>query len=242
MNITLLTLALGLLLLVLPAYALWWLDRRLLTQSALVVGRLTVALALTAVCLYYVFRWNLVWLNVVWVLLSGLVATVVYCRKRWLRVPIYISMTLCSLVVGLLVLLLMNVHGSMFRAQYFVPVMAVLQADALFVCRRGLTAFVLNNRQYGSLKEYLKGNGANEREALRPIVAQAVKRAFAPVLSMLLIACVVFMPSMLGGLLLGGVQPLQSLAVLAVLTAGGLCCAVVALLLAIVIYTKLKKD
>ena len=84
-------------------------------------------------------------------------------------------MTLCSLVVGLLVLLLMNVFGSMFDAQYFIPVMAVLQADALFVCRRGLSSYVLNFHQYGSLNEYLKGNGASRLEALRPFVAMAVK-------------------------------------------------------------------
>lgn len=240
MNITLLTFCLGLLLLAVPAYAFWWLDRRLLQQSAIVMGRLAAAMAVLTVCLYYVFRWNLVWVNMLWVLLSGLVATVVYCRKRWLRVPIYISTTLCSLAIGLLVLLLMNVHGSMFRAQYFVPVMAVLQADALFVSRRGLTAYVMNSRQYGSLTEYLKGNGAGGREALRPIVATAVKRAFAPVLAMLLLAGVVFMPSMMGGLLVGAISPVQAVAFLTLLTAGGLCCAMLSLLLSVVIYTKLK--
>lgn len=150
-------------------------------------------------------------------------------------------MTLCSLVVGLLVLLLMNVFGSMFDAQYFIPVMAVLQADALFVCRRGLSSYVLNFHQYGSLNEYLKGNGASRLEALRPFVAMAVKRAFTPVMAMLLLAGVVFMPSMLGGLLLAGITPIQSLAFLAVLTAAGLCSSLLALVLSILIYTKLKR-
>ncbi len=241
MNVTLLTFSLGLLFLAVPAYIFWWLDRRLFHQSLVVVGRLAVAMAVMALCLYYVFRWNLVWLNILWMLLSGVLATIVYCRKGWLLVPIYISMTLCSLVVGLLVLLLMNVFGSMFDAQYFIPVMAVLQADALFVCRRGLSSYVLNFHQYGSLNEYLKGNGASRLEALRPFVAMAVKRAFTPVMAMLLLAGVVFMPSMLGGLLLAGITPIQSLAFLAVLTAAGLCSSLLALVLSIFIYTKLKR-
>ena len=77
MNVTLLTFSLGLLFLAVPAYIFRWLDRRLFHQSLVVVGRLAVAMAVMALCLYYVFRWNLVWLNILWMLLSGVLATIV---------------------------------------------------------------------------------------------------------------------------------------------------------------------
>ena len=223
MNITILRLILALLLLVVPAYAFWRFDRRMLRQSATVLARVTTVLLILAVCFYYLFQWNSPWMNILWVLLSGGVSAAVYCRKRWLYIPIYISMVVCTLVVGLFLIYIL------------------LQADALFVCRRGLAHYVLNRRQHASLDEYLRGNGASEMEIQQPFVAQSIKRAFVPVLSQLLLVGLVFVPSLLAGLLVGHVSPLQATAFLAALTAGAMCSSMLSLLLAIYIYFRLKK-
>ena len=241
MNITILRLILALLLLVVPAYAFWRFDRHMLRQSATVLARVTTVLLILAVCFYYLFQWNSPWMNILWVLLSGGVSAAVYCRKRWLYIPIYISMVVCTLVVGLFLLLLVTDHLSVFTSHLFIPVMTVLQADALFVCRRGLAHYVLNRRQHASLDEYLRGNGASEMEIQQPFVAQSIKRAFVPVLSQLLLVGLVFVPSLLAGLLVGHVSPLQATAFLAALTAGAMCSSMLSLLLAIYIYFRLKK-
>lgn len=241
MNITLIHFFVGLLLLVVPLYLFWWLDKRLLRQAVVVVGRLAATLVLLTVCLHFLFLWDKAWLNVVWVLVAGGVATYCYCRKRWLYVPVYIGMSLSALLVGIVVTLLCHFNQGAFSAPLFIPVMSVLQADALFVCRQGLTAYVLNIRQHGSLKEYLKGNGISERDALRPFVAAAVKRAFTPVLHMMLLAGIVFVPSLVVGLLIGGISPMQAVGFTAVMTAAGLCCSVLALLVAIYFYICMKK-
>ena len=241
MNITLLHLLLSLLFLAVPAYVFWRLDGRLLRQTAKVVARTAVVLLVLAVCLHYVFLWNLGWLNVVWVLVSGGLATALYCRKRWLSVPVYLSSTLCSLAVGLLVLLLTTQHTSLLTAHLFIPVMAVLQADALFVCRRGLSLYALYRRRHASLGEYLQGNGATGMQVQQPFVAQTVRRAFSPVLKQLLLAGAVFVPSLLVGLLLVGIAPYQAMGFLAVLTLGAVCCTLLALLLTLYIYNQLKK-
>lgn len=241
MNITLIHFFVGLLFLAVPLYVFWWLDERLLRQSAVVLGRMAAALAVLALCLHFLFVWDKPWLNIVWVLLSSGVATFCYCRKRWLYIPIYISMTVTTLVVGACVAWLCKGYYDTLSAGLFVPVMSVLEADALFVGRHGLTAYVLNIRQHGSLNEYLRGNGVSDRDALRPFVAAAVKRAFTPVMSMMLLAGVVFLPSLVVGLLVGGTTPLQAVAFTAVLTAAGLCCSVLSLVGTILIYNRLKK-
>lgn len=240
MNITLLHVLLGLLLLAVPAYAFYRFDRRLFRQSAIVLGRVLVAFVVLGFCLHYVFQWNQAWVNILWVLLSGAVATALYCRKRWMAIPVYVSMTLCSFLVGSVVLWLAGVHGSLFNASCFIPVMSVLQADALFVCRRGVSTYVQNRREHASLHEYLQGNGATAAEAQRPFVARALQRAFVPLLSQLLLVPLVFVPSLLVGLLLGGLTPWQSIGLLILLLAGGLCSTVLALLLSVAIYTKLR--
>lgn len=239
MNITLLQLLGGLLLLTIPAYVFYRLDRRLLRQSAVVLCRVAVALLVLGVCLHYVFLWDRPVVSLLWLLLSGAVATAVYCRKRWLAIPIYISMTVCSLVVGLVVLSLTGIRGSLFSAMFLVPVMTMLQADALFVCRRGMTTYVLNRREHASLHEYLQGNGASPGEALRPFVARAMQRSYVPLLSQLLLVAIVFVPSLLIGLLLGAVSVWQSVAIVAMMLAAGLCSTVLALLLSILIYNRL---
>ena len=239
MNITIVRMLIGILLLVVPALILFRLDRRFLRQSASVLGRLAVTLLVLAGCLYYIFQWDMAWVNILWVLLSSGVATAVYCRKRWQSVPIYISMTVVTFIMGIVVLLLMDVP-HLFGASYFLPVMTMLQAEALFVCRRGITTYVLERRTHKELFEYLRGNGAHQLEALRPFLTKAITRAFTPVLQQLLLVGLVFVPSLLCGMLLGGIQPLQAIAFLVLMTAAALSSTMLILVLSIYIYTRIS--
>lgn len=239
MNITIVRMLIGILLLMIPALILFRFDRRFLRQSASVLGRLTVTLLVLAGCLYYIFQWDMAWVNILWVLLSSGVATAVYCRKRWQSVPIYISMTVVTFIMGIVVLLLMDVP-HLFGASYFLPVMTMLQAEALFVCRRGITTYVLERRTHKELFEYLRGNGAHQLEALRPFLTKAITRAFTPVLQQLLLVGLVFVPSLLCGMLLCGIQPLQAIAFLVLMTAAALSSTMLILVLSIYIYTRIS--
>ncbi len=239
MNITIVRMLIGILLLMIPALILFRLDRRFLRQSASVLGRLAVTLLVLAGCLYYIFQWDMAWVNILWVLLSSGVATAVYCRKRWQSVPIYISMTVVTFIMGIVVLLLMDVP-HLFGASYFLPVMTMLQAEALFVCRRGITTYVLERRTHKELFEYLRGNGAHQLEALRPFLTKAITRAFTPVLQQLLLVGLVFVPSLLCGMLLCGIQPLQAIAFLVLMTAAALSSTMLILVLSIYIYTRIS--
>ena len=239
MNITIVRMLIGVLLLMIPALILFRLDRRFLRQSASVLGRLAVTLLVLAGCLYYIFQWDMAWVNILWVLLSSGVATAVYCRKRWQSVPIYISMTVVTFIMGIVALLLMDVP-HLFGASYFLPVMTMLQAEALFVCRRGITTYVLERRTHKELFEYLRGNGAHQLEALRPFLTKAITRAFTPVLQQLLLVGLVFVPSLLCGMLLCGIQPLQAIAFLVLMTAAALSSTMLILVLSIYIYTRIS--
>lgn len=242
MNISYWHFVLSLLLLAAPACGLWWLSRRLFRQTVVAMGQFVAVLVVLTCCYVYLFQWDSAWLNVVWIVLSGGVATLRYCRRRWLLVPVFVGMLVALFPVGLLTLLLVGPAGSVFEAWLFVPVMTLLQAECLFVSRRGLTSYVLNRREHGSLNEYLLGNGAKDVQALKPFIAAAVRRAYAPVLSQLLLVGVVFVPSLLLGLLIGGVEPVQAALFVLMLTMAGLCCSLLSLLASVFIYVKLKQD
>lgn len=109
MNITILRLIIGILLLIIPVLILFRLDRRFLRQTAFVLGRFSITLLVLLGCLYFVFEWDTTWVNILWVLLSSAVATLVYCRKRWQSIPIFVSMTPVTFLMGIIVLLLMGV-------------------------------------------------------------------------------------------------------------------------------------
>lgn len=239
MNITILHVIIGILLLIVPAVILFRLDRRFLRQSAAVTGRFAVTLAVLALLLYYVFLWDKVWINILWVLLSSGIATATYCHKRWQSVPLYASMTVVTFVMGVVVQWLIGARG-LFEASTFIPVMTMLQAEALFVCRRGITTYVLERRSHVELDEYLRGNGASRLEALRPFLTKAITRAFAPVLSQLLLVGLVFVPSLLAGLLIGGVSVLQAMGLLVIMTCAALCSTMLILVLSIYIYTRIS--
>lgn len=239
MNITIVRLLLGMFLLVVPALILFRSDRRFLRQSAKVILRFIITMSVLAGCLYFIFEWNKAWVNIVWVLLSSGVATAVYCKKRWQSIPIYISMTVVTFVMGLIVLLLADVP-HLFSASVYIPVMTMLQAEVLFVCRRGITTYVLERRSHKDLFEYLKANGATEMEALRPFVTKAITRAFTPILQQLLLAGLVFVPSLLCGLLIGGFSTLQAIGFVALMTVAALSSTMLVLVLCIFIYTKIS--
>ena len=240
MNISFGHFILSLLLLAVPACGFWWLSRRLFRQAVVALAQMAVVLSVLTLCYVYLFQWNNAWLNMLWILLSGGVATVRYCRRRWLSVPVFAGMMAALLSVGLLTLLLIGTASSVFEAWLFIPVMTLLQAECLFVGRRGLASYVLNRNEHSSLNEYLLGNGAKDIQAQKPFMAAAVRRAYASVFSQLLLAGIVFVPSLLLGLLIGGVAPVQALLLVLIMAMAGLCCSLVSLLVAIFIYVKLK--
>jgi putative ABC transport system permease protein len=240
MNISFPLLAVAAILLAVPLYVFYRLDRRLLRQWAVVMGRAVITLLLVAACLHYVFLWNRVWMTLVWVLASSAVAVTVYCRRRWLIVPVFVGMMATTLPIGLLVITLVS-KGSLFEPAYFIPVMSLLQAEALFVSRRGLSTYVLNRKEHQSLYEYLRGNGATELEALRPFVAKAMSRSIVPVLSQTLLVGIVFVPSLFCGLLIGGVAPLQAAVFLALTAVAAQCSAMLTLMISLYLHHQLRK-
>lgn len=240
MNITLIRLLTGLLLLAVPALMLWKLDRRFLRRAGRVVARTAIALGVLAVCLYYVFLWNIAWVNVLWALLASCVSASVLGRKRWLVVPLCVGVSVSSLVIGALVLWMVMGVAHSFDARWLVPMTALLQADALWVSRNGLRAYAYCRRTHWQMHEFLVGNGAKPFEAVKPFVTKAVTSALSPVLPRLAAIGLGGIPVLLCGVLMGGIPPLQGVALLAVALCAMLCCSALSLALTLLVFEKLK--
>lgn len=68
--------------------------------------------------------------------------------------------------------------------RYFILllILGLLARKGYLAWRRGRNAYVRDREQYATLWEYLVANGASEREACRPFLERAVRRAVEPLL------------------------------------------------------------
>ena len=75
MDIGLFSLALGLLLLLIPLFFLWQLRTGLVRAKLVAAARMIVQLFLISIYLRYLFEWDNPWLNTLWVVIMAVIAT-----------------------------------------------------------------------------------------------------------------------------------------------------------------------
>lgn len=239
MNIVIIRVVLALLLLAVVVAVLHQTDRRLERIMLGSAGRMAVALGVMAVALAFVCSQSAWWLCAAWLLLSAAVATGCYCRRTWLAIPIYISMVPTTMMLGGIALVMMGLPNI--NSWLWVPVTMLLQAAALPAGRRGLAVYAYNRKAHASMHDYLLGNGATAREALRPFVARAMQRALAPLWQKMRATAWALLPLSLGGLLTAGMQPVDAVVAVAALTLALLCGSVLTVLLSILTYEKMRQ-
>ncbi len=220
-------------------YLLYILDRRLLHQYIISIARGAATLTAVAAMLHYVFLIDRPLLSLAWIVLFSGVAAAVYCRRRWLGVPLFVGSTLSTLVVAIYVLDVFSC-SHLFGASPLVPLQMTLLTASLYIGRRGLTAYVMNKRVHQSLDEYLMAMGHSPWQTLRPFIAAAISRALAAVLSASLRLGVVITPGIFVGLLFCGVAPMTALMLTISVLMASLFAAIASLLLAIYVYNRLS--
>ncbi len=120
---------------------------------------------------------------------------------------------------------------------YLLVVLSVLLWKAYYAWLRGVNTYVKDRRDHNSLFEYLLGNGATEKEALRPFLLHALDRAFRPLLSQWRLLLILLAFALLMGLIFDTLTILQALTYLLIL----LLLVALALLLGIYLFMCVKK-
>lgn len=231
---------LGLLLLVIPAGLLYFLERPMLKTFGVAVGRAIVQLAL--LCLIV---WGLIRINSPWLLLLWLVAIAAYsgwlvvkrCKqevKKWM-LPVSAGLLIgVSLIAFWLLGLVFTVR--IFDAHWFVPVTALLTGHATAMIIRGLStylsAFQADEQQY----EFLRGNGLAHFKALQPFLRRSLLAVISPTMANLSVLGLTSMPLLLVGILLGGILPLHAFLLMIGMIAGCVSASVLSLALSILCY------
>jgi len=219
-----------------PAYFFWRVSQPMLVRTALAVGRMLLQLAVVGVYMHWLFRWNSLLIDFVWLLLMAAMGAMVACShtrllRRVVALPLVVGQVVSVVVVGLYLLLLVFRPEQPFTARWIVPVAGLLLCGGQTVCTSGLQAYYTALQNEGRLYDFLLGNGATHLEAVMPFVRKATEKAFAPLLANMAVVGLVVLPELTLGQMFGGVSPAVAVAFTAVMIVASISVSVLSLVL-----------
>jgi putative ABC transport system permease protein len=225
---------LALLLLLIPAGALYFFDRSLLQTLGIAVGRMVVQLLVLCLIVWALLKYDKIWLSLLWLVLLAVVSGVLALRRMKLPIvrfllPVSVGLLVSSLFVGAYLLWACLPAEDGFGARWFVPVMALLVGQTLTSIIRGLSTYQSALKADEQQYEFLRGNGTNHLHAVLPFVRRALQQVFAPTAANLSVMGVYAMPLLLCGIFIAGVAPVNALMVTLMLIFGCLAASVIAL-------------
>ena len=178
---------LGLLLLLIPAGALYVLERKMLQPFAVAVARMMVQVLVLCLMVWVLIKVDSLWLLLVWLLaMSGFSAVLVLKRcnldVRKLLIAVASGLYVGVFLVGLWLLGLV-LPVSVFDVRWFVPVMALLTGHATVMMIRGLNTYVSALRTDEQQYEFLRGNGQSHLKALLPFLRRSLLAVISPTMT-----------------------------------------------------------
>ena len=211
-DISYLSLCIGLLLLLIPIYYIWRYETKLLKAICVGTIRMVVQMLFIGVYLRYLFEWNNPVINLLWVFVMVYIAsetalTRTRVRRSVLMMPLVVGFVVASVLVGLYFLGIVLGLNNVFSAQYFIPIMGILLGNMLTVNVIAVGTFYSTLQREQNLYYFLLGNGASRNEALQPFVKQAIVKSFSPTIANMAVMGLVSLPGTMIGQILGGSTP-----------------------------------
>lgn len=233
---------LALLLLLIPAGALYLLERSKLVKFVAVIVRMVVQLLVLCLLVWAIIKVDSPWLSMLWLVAmaagsSWLVQKRCVLQDRRLMLPIALGLFLGVFLVGMwLLALVLPVRA--FDARWFVPVMALLMGHSVTMLIRGLSTYLSALKADQEQYDFLRGNGLSHLKALQPFMRRALLAVIQPTMSNLSVLALTSMPLLLVGMLLGGLTPINAFALMLFMVFGCVSASVLVLGLTIVIADK----
>ena len=211
-DISYISLAIGMLLLLLPLYFFHRFKTGLVKATIIGALRMVVQLFLIGMYLKYLFLWNNPWINFLWVFIMVYVATETALSRTRLRrdilmIPLVVGFLASAILVGLYFLGVVLQLDNIFGAQYMIPIFGILMGNMLSSNVVALNTFYTNLTREQQLYYYLLGNGATRHEATAPFVREAIIKAFSPAIANMAVMGLVALPGTMIGQILGGSSP-----------------------------------
>ena len=173
--------ALGFLLLIIPTYFLYRYRTGLVKDTLIAALRMTVQLFLIGFYLEYLFLWDKLWINLLWILLMIIIASSTALKRTHL--PVRTLFLVSLLVIDFYFLGLVVRPEKIFTARYFIPISGMILGNMLSANVIALNSFYGSLNRERQLYLYLLGNGASPSEALTPFRREALIKSFNPAIA-----------------------------------------------------------
>ena len=211
MELSVLGMILGLLLLAVPAGLAYYFRLRILNHFIVETVKMGVGVVLLGIVLHYVFMWNNGLVNLAWILLMAVLATVFIVREGQLSLKTFLLPVLTGVAASLLVFGLYFVFAVLglkngLDARYLIPVAGLMVAMMVVADGKALATYYMGLRYHGQLYYYLRGNGATHAEATQLFLRRALDKAALLVLKKISSTVVGMAPVVLFAMLLSGVS------------------------------------
>lgn len=202
----------GYLLLLLPITTLAYYRTGLVRPTLIAVVRMTMQLFLVGLYLEFIFQLDNVWVNLLWVLLMVILASVSIINRssltyRFYLVPVFWALGLSLTGVIAYFFTIVIKLENFFEARYLIPITGMLLGNCMQSSIIGLNAYYTRLRQEQQLYRYALANGATRHEALFPFMRDALVKAFNPAIASMAVIGLVSLPGMMTGQILGGSNP-----------------------------------
>ena len=229
---------LGLLLLIIPAGALYLFDRSLLRTLSVAVCRMMVQLLVLCLIVWALVKYDHIWLSLLWLVILAVVSGVLALRRMKLPLakyllPVCAGLLVSNLLVGAYLLWACLPAENSFGARWFVPVMALLMGQNMTTLIRGLSTYQSALKADEQQYEFLRGNGTDHLHAVMPFVRRALQQVFASTAANLSVMGLYAMPLLLCGIFIAGVAPINAFVVTLQLIFGCMASSVIALAVAL---------
>lgn len=211
-DISYVSLLVGLLLLLIPIYYIWRYETKLVKAICVGAVRMVVQMLFIGVYLRYLFEWDNPIVNLLWVCVMVYIAAETALsrtkvRRGVLMMPLIVGFIVASILIGLYFLGVVLSLNNVFDAQYFIPIMGILLGNMLTVNVIAVGTFYSTLQREQNLYYYLLGNGASRSDALQPFVRQAIVKSFSPTIANMAVMGLVSLPGTMIGQILGGSTP-----------------------------------
>ena len=238
---------LGLLLLLIPAGALYLFDRSLLRTLGIAVVRMVAQLLVLCLIVWALVKFDNIWLSLLWLVLLAVVSGVLALRRIKLPIarfllPVSAGLLVSALLVGAYLLWACLPAENGFGARWFVPVMALLVGQTLTTIIRGLSTYQSALKADEQQYEFLRGNGQSHFNALKPFLRRSLLAVISPTIANLSVLCLTSMPLLLCGIFLGGMTPINAFVLMLHMTVGCVATSVLALAITVWLSDRLLFD
>jgi putative ABC transport system permease protein len=215
-DISILRLSVLYIFLLLPLIILWRFKLRLTKDVMVSVTRMTVQLILVGCYLKYLFQWNNLWINILWLVTMTMIANYNIIGKAGLAYHRFFWSSLLSVSLGTFTLVALFLFVLIrptpyYDAQYLIPLTGMLLGNCLSGNIIALERFYANIKQNEEAFISYLMLGATLQEAVVPYMRQAISACVTPIIATMMTIGIVSLPGMMTGQILGGSFPLVAI-------------------------------